>query len=135
MGTTVYVLGMSGFGDRLVATRKRLRVSQEALAVSAGMQRSHLSKIENGRITLPSDDVVSRLASALGISPDELSGIGDLLGQMTPDELHAMLEPIAVVIAGGAGVTIRYHGGYRDAVPCPTVIAVERYGRGLRGMS
>jgi transcriptional regulator with XRE-family HTH domain len=74
MGTTVYVLGMSGFGDRLVATRKRLRVSQEALAVSAGMQRSHLSKIENGRITLPSDDVVSRLASALGISPDELYG-------------------------------------------------------------
>ncbi len=61
------------FGDRLVDTRRRLGISQEELADRAKIQRSHLSKIENGRITMPSDAVIQRLADALGVETSELT--------------------------------------------------------------
>lgn len=63
---------MADFGAGLVRVRKELGVSQEALAEKAGMQRSHISRIESGRITMPSGPVVDRLAAALGVEPDVL---------------------------------------------------------------
>lgn len=63
---------MSPFGHALRRARTDIGMSQDALARAAEMDRGHLSKIENGRIGLPSPAVVERLARAMGTSASAL---------------------------------------------------------------
>jgi transcriptional regulator with XRE-family HTH domain len=63
---------METFGQRLRKIRHAHGMSQVALAESAGMDRSHVIKIETGRIMHPEPETVFRLARALGISTVEL---------------------------------------------------------------
>jgi transcriptional regulator with XRE-family HTH domain len=51
--------------------RKRLGMSQEALALEADMKRSYLSDLERG-VRNPSVKAVGRLARALGVEPSRL---------------------------------------------------------------
>jgi len=73
------------YGRALVQARKARRVSQTALIAAVGIDRSHLSKIENGRIEVPSDDVRERLATALGMTDDQLlaeAGMQNVAGRV-----------------------------------------------------
>ena len=58
-------------GDAVRAARKARALSQEALADAAGIDRSHMGKIERGErnVTLLN---VARIAKALGCKPSDL---------------------------------------------------------------
>lgn len=51
--------------------RKRRRMTQDVLALRAGIDQTYISSLETGR-RRPSDDAKARLAKALGIAPSRL---------------------------------------------------------------
>jgi transcriptional regulator with XRE-family HTH domain len=57
--------------EKLRILRRRAGLTQEELAVRAGIGQGSLSDIENGR-RRPSYDVMNRIADALGVSPGDL---------------------------------------------------------------
>jgi transcriptional regulator with XRE-family HTH domain len=70
-----------GFGQVLRELRARRGLTQEALALDAGTERSHISALERGEKG-PSFGTILRLARALGMSAGELvSMVEDKLGQ------------------------------------------------------
>jgi transcriptional regulator with XRE-family HTH domain len=58
-------------GDAVRAARTARGMSQEALADAAGMDRSHMGKVERGErnVTLLN---VAKIAAALGLKPSEI---------------------------------------------------------------
>ena len=56
-------------GNRIAALRKKAELTQEELALRAGLQRTHVGRIEAGRyaVTL---EVVQAIAEALGMTVD-----------------------------------------------------------------
>ena len=56
-------------GNRIAALRKKAGLTQEELALRAGLQRTHVGRIEAGRyaVTL---EVVQAIAQALGMTVD-----------------------------------------------------------------
>ena len=56
-------------GNRIAALRKKAGLTQEELALRAGLQRTHVGRIESGRyaVTL---EVVQAIAEALGMTVD-----------------------------------------------------------------
>lgn len=58
-------------GSNLRRLRKRHQMSQSKLAENAGLNRSYLSMVENGRRNISLDNLVS-LALALNVEPVEL---------------------------------------------------------------
>ena len=73
-------------GNRIAALRKKAGLTQEELALRAGLQRTHVGRIEAGRyaVTL---EVVQAIAEALGMTVDiidpRLEGL-DQLKQLDP---------------------------------------------------
>lgn len=61
------------FGARLRQLRKAKKLSQEALAFEAGLDRSYLSSIERGTSNVALINI-HRLAEALGVGAEELFG-------------------------------------------------------------
>ena len=59
------------FGQRLKFVRNLKRMSQDALSLSSGLDRSYISDIENGKFN-PSIETVNRLAKALDVRQDQL---------------------------------------------------------------
>lgn len=59
------------------AARQTLGQSQEALADAAGIDRSHMGKIERGERNVSILNVV-RIANALGVAPSSLLNAADL---------------------------------------------------------
>lgn len=57
----------AAFGQAVVSLRLSAEMSQESLALSAGIGRSNMSAIENGR-TVPNFVGVVKIAAALGCS-------------------------------------------------------------------
>ena len=70
---------METFGQRLRRIRTKQGMSQVALGERAGMDRSHIIKIETGRIMEPATETVQRLAAALGVAPSDLMPVADML--------------------------------------------------------
>ena len=71
-GTTTFeVVPARAFGAAVRAARTEQGVAQEKLAHLAGVERSHLGKIERGE-HLPTLVLVLRIARALGCSSAEL---------------------------------------------------------------
>jgi transcriptional regulator with XRE-family HTH domain len=58
------------FGERIKTERMRQRMSQKGLATLAQVSPQYLGDIEHDRRGAPSDDVIDRLAAALGCSAD-----------------------------------------------------------------
>jgi transcriptional regulator with XRE-family HTH domain len=58
-------------GTALRAARGRAGLTAQVLAARAGISQPHLSQMENGKVS-PSIATLYRLASALGVSPQEL---------------------------------------------------------------
>jgi transcriptional regulator with XRE-family HTH domain len=65
-----------GIGSRVVAARKRLGWSREALAFHSGMSWSGIAQVESGRRTNLRPGTLSALAKALGVTIDYLVGGG-----------------------------------------------------------
>lgn len=63
-----------GLGRRLQAVRVQAGLTQQALCHKAGLSYSTLTKIERGAIKAPSIFTIQGIASALGVTLDELMG-------------------------------------------------------------
>ena len=61
------------FGTRVRELRKQRGMTLANLASNAQVSKGYLSRLETGAVLAPLDDVVSRLATALGISVERLS--------------------------------------------------------------
>ena len=62
-------------GERLQAARLQAGLTQQVLCQNAGLSYSTLTKIERGAIKSPSIFTIQNIASALGLSLDELLGV------------------------------------------------------------
>jgi transcriptional regulator with XRE-family HTH domain len=59
------------FATNLRRLRSVRGLSQQKLALAAGLNRSHLSRLENG-VNDPRLEIVGKLADVLGVEPAEL---------------------------------------------------------------
>lgn len=66
------------FGERLLKARKERKISQDELAKSLGVHAPIIGRYERGEVN-PSIDVATKIADALGISLDYLTGLSDQL--------------------------------------------------------
>jgi len=73
------------FGEAVVALRVATGLSQEALAANAGVERSHMGKLERGE-HLPNLVAFFKIAAALGCTSTDLMSVveGALAGSPTP---------------------------------------------------
>ena len=83
-------------GQRIAALRKLAGLSQEQLSERAGLQRTHISRIEAGKyaVTL---ETIQAIAEALGMTVDIIDkGLQDLapLKRMTPPIKDALGEAV-----------------------------------------
>ena len=65
-------------GQRIALLRKQAKMSQEQLAQAAGLQRTHVSRIEAGKyaVTL---ETIQAIAEAIGMTVDIIDpGLADL---------------------------------------------------------
>lgn len=62
-------------GKRMRQRRRALDLTQEQLEALAGIQQSHISAMEKGRIQIVKSDTLIRLAKALRVSSDWLLGL------------------------------------------------------------
>ena len=69
--------------DRRIALGFR---TQGDFAITAGINRAHLSQIESGKIALPNADLRRKLASALGVSHVDILVAA---GELEPEEVEA----------------------------------------------
>ncbi len=60
------------FGQKIRDLRLKKRLAQPELARSVDIHETYLSKIENGRVSPPAEDVIKRLASTLGVPFEDL---------------------------------------------------------------
>ncbi|MCF7811341.1 helix-turn-helix domain-containing protein [bacterium] len=72
---------VSGIGSRLKTIRKKLGMRQSELANRAGINRSYISYLENGRSS-PTLEVIEKIAKGLGIGLVELFPDGVVKGSM-----------------------------------------------------
>ena len=59
------------FGQRLKLLRKHRKMSQDAVSLASGVDRSFLSEIETGKCS-PTIDTINKIAKALNVHPGEL---------------------------------------------------------------
>lgn len=89
------------FGERVRELRKAQGMSQRELADRAGIDFTYLSKIENGRMEPPSEQVIRRVAEELDADVDELIVLADKfpsdLAQelKTPERVKALRRELA----------------------------------------
>lgn len=63
-------LDYTQIGKRIAARRKKLRLKQADVSEQADISNTYMSSIERG-ISIPSTEVIMRLAIALDTTPDE----------------------------------------------------------------
>lgn len=132
------------------AVRARLALDKRADAATARHARM-LDRFGDGRLpaaTMDAEDArlaetraeIARERAALPQPPDAgaiaraaatLATVADLLAAMTGDELRALLADLGTLTVSDAGVCVRYHPPF-DALLTSGVVAVPRWGRGLR---
>jgi transcriptional regulator with XRE-family HTH domain len=64
------------FGERLLLVRKKRKVSQDDLAKKLGVHAPVIGRYERGEVK-PSIETAARMAEALGVSLDYLTGLSD----------------------------------------------------------
>ena len=68
---------LKALGQAIRVVRKAKSVSQEALAHNAGIDRSHMGKIERGERNVTALNLL-RVAKALGVQPSEIFSKAEL---------------------------------------------------------
>lgn len=78
IAATLFPMNTATFGAWLRQARRSHRppVSQERLAEITGIDRAHLSRMENDKVGLPLYETRQRIHQALGTSDDELRAFG-----------------------------------------------------------
>ena len=76
------------FGQRIRQLRLGKRLSQRDLAERVGVDFTYLSKIENGKVAPPSDDVIHKLAQKLEANEEELLA---LAGKVSQNDLREII--------------------------------------------
>ena len=77
---------------RCVKLRTERDLSLQAVADRAGLSKSHVWDLEQGRARNPTVDTAVRLARAFGVSIDYLIGIGTEQPDLHPDALRMACE-------------------------------------------
>ena len=62
------------FGKNVLVLRRERKLSQEQLANFADISRNYISMVERGEAKNVSDDIIRKLALALEVSSEELTG-------------------------------------------------------------
>ncbi len=75
--------------ERLFELRQNAGVSLQTLADAVGVSKAHVWELEKGRTANPSFDLVRKLASYFGVTPDALTGQTE-----TPPPEHQQIERI-----------------------------------------
>ena len=75
------------FGVRLAKLRKKLKWSQEELALKSGVARSYLSGVERGKRNIALENIC-RLAETLGVRPYLLLDFNGELDGTAPSTAH-----------------------------------------------
>ncbi|MFG1304651.1 helix-turn-helix transcriptional regulator [Xanthobacter autotrophicus] len=94
-GTTTFeAKPAKAFGEAVRSIRLEKATAQEALANIAGIERSHMGKIERGE-HMPNLALILRIANALECSAAELmAATENNLRQLGPDDMETnMVEP------------------------------------------
>lgn len=76
------------FGERIRELRKAKNLGQRAIADTVGVSFTYISKVENGKLDFgdyPSEELIRKLAEALGVEADELL----LLAKKIPEEIKS----------------------------------------------
>ena len=114
--------------ERLIALRRRQRMSASDLARKSNVSRSNISRIESGRHE-PSASTIEKLAAALDVQP------GDLLSQKDPTLLHvsdvhyrsdADARTIAALLKEIQPALTKLQGALRLIDADPTLAKTER---------
>ena len=102
-------------GDNIRNIRKRLDLSQLALAQKVGISDSYLSKIEKGNIETPGRELIANIAGALNVS------VGELFGEVA--RVTTRLIPLLSLVQAGEWTGIRYPGIAEDYIETDLVAA------------
>jgi transcriptional regulator with XRE-family HTH domain len=78
------------FADYLKGAREKSGLTQSVLAERCGLTGSYISLLESGKKPAPSDRVVKRLATVLGLRLDDVLQVAHL--DRAPDELRKTVE-------------------------------------------
>ena len=87
----------SRLGEHLRSVRRAAGVGLRALASSVEVDRAHLSRIESGKV-IPSDDLLLRLAEALGEDLDELRFLAGRLPYDVEEIIRAHPREATIVL-------------------------------------
>ncbi|MHA3354298.1 LexA family protein [Yersinia enterocolitica] len=136
----------STFGERLLARREELGMTQEDLAAKAGITRMAISKIELGMTQKPRADNLFALAKALQLNPNWLvSGKGEKeasnqaamkIDNASPIDILTREVPLISWVQAGAftEVTLLPRDEY-VYYPCPVVCSPESFALRIEGES
>ena len=80
------------FGRRIKEHRKLCKASLAEIGERAGLTKSHVWELEQGRSRNPTVSAVWGLAAAMGISPARLLGLNDQMPPLHPDALRIAAE-------------------------------------------
>lgn len=83
---------MAAFADKMRRYRKAARLSLQEVADAAGMTKSHIWEMEQGRSVNPTVRAVWSIAAALGTSPADMLGFDP--NNLGSDPLAAKLAKI-----------------------------------------
>ncbi len=83
---------MSTIGERIIQWRGRRGWSQSELARQAGLSQGNISRIEAGIGKMPYGETLAKIASALGITVDELQGAPPPVPADDPELLRRLTE-------------------------------------------
>ncbi|ENA1773843.1 helix-turn-helix domain-containing protein [Yersinia ruckeri] len=134
------------FGERLLARREELGLTQEDLAAKAGITRMAISKIELGMTQKPRADNLFSLAKALHVNPNWLvSGKGDKeatqqapvrINNASPIDVITREVPLISWVQAGAftEITLLPREDY-VYYPCPVVCSAESFALRIEGES
>lgn len=88
-------------GIRLTALREARDLTLQDVANRAGLSKTRVWEIEQGRAKNPTIDTAIRLAKALGVSLDDLTGIASSDVQLHPEALRIACEIDALLRTAG----------------------------------
>ncbi len=84
-------LNFDDIGEKIRKERKKRGITQESLSEMADISTQHLSRIERN-VRKPSLETVHRIASALGVEPEYLTGECEIIQPDYLEELERLWE-------------------------------------------
>ncbi len=88
---------MNDFAATVVAARRRVGLTQAQVAQAAGLTASYLSFIENRKKPPPSDEACTRLATVLGLNPEELIAAAQL--ERAPEKIRERVARLSSTLS------------------------------------